>query len=85
MERAQQNSSNLIGLEATPSCSNRFNGGLFQRKKVKNYESYGQCFFWGGDLLKPDETKKKRKKEKGRCKRYKGGFFLKKWVQVDSS
>ncbi len=49
---------------------------------MKKYESHGQCFFGGGDFLKPDETKRK---EKGRCKRYKGGFFLKKWVQVGSS
>jgi hypothetical protein len=29
----ERNPSNLIGWEATPSCSNRFNKGLFQRKK----------------------------------------------------
>jgi hypothetical protein len=34
-------------------------------------------------FLKPDKTKKRKEKE--RCKRYKGGYFLKKWVQVDSS
>jgi hypothetical protein len=43
---------------------------------VKKYESHGQCFFWGADFLKRDKTKKR--KEKGRCKRYKGGFFLEK-------
>ncbi len=81
----ERNPSNLIGWEATPSCSNRFNQGLFQRKKVKKYESHGQCYFWGGDFLKPDEAPKKKEKEKGRRKRCKGGFFLKKWVQVGSS
>jgi hypothetical protein len=31
----ERNPSNLIGWEATPSCSNRLNQGLFQRKKME--------------------------------------------------
>jgi len=31
----ERNPSNLIGWEATPSCSNRLNQGLFQRKRME--------------------------------------------------